>query len=218
MKNCVYVLDTQILSDERIFAVWYDRMTQHRKQKTDAFKFDKDKRLCLGAGILLTLAVNGSCEPECLLENHGKPYLADSGIQFNLSHSGTLAVCAVSDKPVGVDIQQHRHFEDRLIKYVFQPSEAQIIYACKTAEQRDKLCTQLWTVKESVMKYLGTGVGLAPKKIRVDIGQTLKAYCDEYELGELHFCGYDMDGYELTVCSEYEHFTDGVRYISGSEL
>ena len=36
----------------------------------------------------------------------GKPFFAGlEGRCFNLSHSGTLALCALSDRPVGVDIQ-----------------------------------------------------------------------------------------------------------------
>ena len=102
----------------------------------------------------------GEKEPEYLVSEHGKPYFEDGRICFNLSHSGTLAVCAVSDREVGADVQQYRHFEDNLIRFVFQPGEMQRIYACETPEQRDILCTRLWTVKESIMKYLGTGIGL----------------------------------------------------------
>lgn len=39
---------------------------------------------------------------------HGKPYLPDySDVHFNISHSEKYVVCAVSDKPVGVDIQKN---------------------------------------------------------------------------------------------------------------
>ncbi len=38
----------------------------------------------------------------------GKPYFPSPRCQFNLSHSGTLALCALSDRPVGVDIQMVR--------------------------------------------------------------------------------------------------------------
>ena len=214
MENCVYVLDTDILAQQRTFSEWYGKMTPRRQQKTDAFRFDRDKRLCLGAGILLTVALGRQREPECLFEAHGKPYLAGSGINFNLSHSGRFAACAVSDKAVGVDIQQHRHFEKNLIEYVFSSQEAQRIDECETAEQRDELCTKLWTVKESIIKYLGTGMSLAPKKIRLDFDGELKAKCSSHELGKLHFTSYDIPGYELTVCSEYEHFSDDVLCIS----
>ena len=44
--------------------------------------------------------------PELTLWERGKPYFSHlPRRQFNLSHSGTLALCALSDRPVGVDIQ-----------------------------------------------------------------------------------------------------------------
>ena len=102
MHNKVYVLDTAELDDETLFDRWLGKMTSRRRQKIAAFRFDKDKRLCLGAGILLAAAVQGGeKEPEYLVSEHGKPYFEDGRICFNLSHSGTLAVCAVSDREVG---------------------------------------------------------------------------------------------------------------------
>ena len=36
---------------------------------------------------------------------HGKPYLEDSRMHFNMSHSGEMAVACVGEAPVGIDIQ-----------------------------------------------------------------------------------------------------------------
>ena len=44
---------------------------------------------------------------------HGKPYL--NGFCFNLSHSGTLAVLAVADGEVGVDVEKIAAASDKLI-------------------------------------------------------------------------------------------------------
>jgi 4'-phosphopantetheinyl transferase len=40
------------------------------------------------------------------LNKFGKPMLENQTIHFNLSHSGGYVVCAVSDSPIGVDIEQ----------------------------------------------------------------------------------------------------------------
>jgi 4'-phosphopantetheinyl transferase len=43
----------------------------------------------------------------------GKPRLADEGLLFNVSHSGSLALIAVGrDREVGVDIEALRHLDD----------------------------------------------------------------------------------------------------------
>ena len=44
--------------------------------------------------------------PEISVNEHGKPYIKDSGIYFNLSHSnGVAVVCLCDEGEVGVDLQ-----------------------------------------------------------------------------------------------------------------
>ncbi len=53
---------------------------------------------------------------------NGKPYLtAAPDVHFSLSHSAAWAVCAVSDHPVGVDIQQCRSFKPNIADRFFHP-------------------------------------------------------------------------------------------------
>ena len=43
---------------------------------------------------------------------HGKPALSDSfSPHFNISHSGKYAVCALSEVPCGIDIQEKKRAE-----------------------------------------------------------------------------------------------------------
>ena len=63
--------------------------------------------------------------PELTLWERGKPYFSHlPRRQFNLSHSGTLALCALSDRPVGVDIQVVRPaWRDSLMDRSCTPGE-----------------------------------------------------------------------------------------------
>lgn len=63
--------------------------------------------------------------PELAQWQRGKPYFPHlPRCQFNLSHSGTLALCALSDRPVGVDIQMVRPvWRDSLIDRSCTPGE-----------------------------------------------------------------------------------------------
>ena len=87
---------------------------------------------------------------------HGKPYLIDyPDIHFNLSHCKNGILVAVSDQPVGVDIESYRNVSDSLIRYTMNEEEQ-----CVIAESDDSVrtFTEYWTKKEAVFKLRGTGI------------------------------------------------------------
>ncbi len=121
----------------------------------------------------------------------GKPYFIDRpDIHFNLSHSGGYAVCAVSDREVGIDVQAYEDFKDvlEIARRYFTAAEYEYVKNANTA------FFPLWTRKESLLKALGTGLsgGLsAYETLRdsVTVGNT-----------EFYFSYFDLD-VAVTVCS-----------------
>lgn len=214
MNNRLYAIDTTLLEDEEIFRSQYAKMSFERRKKIDYYHYKKDKRLSLGAGILLCVGfADYQVESEEIVYNkNNKPFLKDSeNVFFNISHSGTVAVCAFSDKAVGVDVEEHTHFEQELVRSVFLPKE--ISYVEKQLFSSDQIYTELWTIKESLMKYLGTGMTLEPKEILVAMDAPVRASTKAYDCSSLNFTAYDVSGYSLTVCSEYDRFSDSIKWI-----
>ncbi|MCD8375467.1 MAG: 4'-phosphopantetheinyl transferase superfamily protein [Oscillospiraceae bacterium] len=86
----------------------------------------------------------------------GKP--AFSGLpekQFNLSHSGGLALCALSDGPVGADLELVRPRNPQLPARIFQGED----WARYQRLGGDwPAFYTLWTEVESVIKYTGEGL------------------------------------------------------------
>lgn len=215
MKNHIYILDTYLLENTGTFDKWYRKMPPERREKIDSFHFLKDRRLSLGAGILLykCLLREGITDGKLSFAENGKPFLADRrDIHFNLSHSENMAVCAVSDRPVGVDIEACRHFENDLADFAFHKSE--IDYIRRKENDADMAFTRLWTIKESVMKYFGTGLSLEPKEIYVDMRGGISAFCERYHCGNIYFAGYDVKGYAVTVCSGYKDFSGRPEWVT----
>ena len=84
--------------------------------------------------------------------SNGKPYLKNTPITFNLSHSGSLALLAITHTmPIGIDLEKinpHRPIQ-RLAKRHFSIEE------CKWIEAQPQPTTafyQLWVFKEALAK------------------------------------------------------------------
>lgn len=214
MENHVYIMNTDVLHNKELFQYYYKIMPEDRKKKIDEFRFEKDKQLSLGAGILLitSLKKNGVNNVELQYNQYDKPFLAGKeDIYFNISHSGKMVVCAISDRPIGVDIEEKQHFENDVIKNIYNENE--IIYISKYYADKDCGYTELWTIKESIMKYYGSGLSLDPIGIYVNMCRPLKALCKNYHTEGLHFTEYNINGYALTVCSEYNQFTNDYEIV-----
>lgn len=95
---------------------------------------------------------------------HGKPALDpgsnDKSLQFNLSHSHGLALYAVTvDRCVGVDVERFRVDlrHGALVRRYFSPHET-AEYQDLPARLRARAFFHGWTLKESYVKALGTGL------------------------------------------------------------
>lgn len=95
------------------------KVSPARREKTLRLSKDDDKRRSLGAEMLLIKAAG---RDDYVLSKNEKPYFPDNEVFFSLAHCGDYAVCAVSDVPVGVDIELPRAGGARLAKRFFSPT------------------------------------------------------------------------------------------------
>ncbi len=87
---------------------------------------------------------------------HGKPYLAEHpDIHFSISHCRNGIAVAVSDHPVGIDIESFRKVSPALIDRCMNSQEKAAIQASDNMERE---FSRFWTRKEAVFKLLGTGI------------------------------------------------------------
>lgn len=89
----------------------------------------------------------------------GKPFARGLSVEFSVSHSGELVLCAVSDKPVGADIEKVRPVKDRLIARVCTQKELYFVNDRNLSEdEKTKRFFRVWTGKEAYFKFTGTGI------------------------------------------------------------
>lgn len=217
LMNEIFGVDIRILDDQETFDTWYRKMPEYRKNKIDSIKPIIDKKLSLGAGIVLhrALLANGVKEYEVGIAEHGKPYIIGrEDIFFNLSHSGNVAVCAISDSEVGVDIEKKRNFSEGLIKKVFDEKEIKDVEKrAETTEEKNQQYTALWTIKESIMKYYGKGIALDPSSIHVDFGDEISAKCEYFPEDNLNIFFNNYAEIMLTICAKNNNFNKVINFL-----
>ena len=131
-----------------------------RRARVLRYMREEDRLRCLAGGLLMRHLLGVREDGQLAEASHGKPMLAGEGPQFNLSHAGAYAVLAVGDCPNGVDIERTERMRPLAAKYCMTPEEYALFTRTDTPEEF--FCT-LWTGKESVMKGVGLGMGLAPQ-------------------------------------------------------
>lgn len=92
--------------------------------------------------------------PEFVYNEHGAPYLA-VGPYFSISHCKQGIAVAVSDTPIGIDIETIRPFNEGVMRKTMNSEEQTHILSSLNPEIE---FIRLWTQKEAYVKMQGTGI------------------------------------------------------------
>jgi 4'-phosphopantetheinyl transferase len=155
-------------------------------KRADAFHFDRHRRRFIAARAAMRQilsACTGIASEELVFSYgaKGKPELAGelerSEIKFNLSHSGDIAVLAVTrGLTVGIDIEwiNPEFATEEIAEHFFAAGEVRRLQALPTAERSDEFFA-CWTRKEAYIKALGDGLSVPLDSFEVAFGPGVSA-------------------------------------------
>lgn len=204
MEIRLFCADLQALEDPALFRQLYEGVSETRRAKVDRIRTGLGRLQSLGAGALLeaSLAELGVRAPCPVEDANGKPCLPGrTGLCFNLSHSGAKVLCAVSDRDIGCDVERIRAARLKLAQRYFCAEEYEALLRCGEGPARDALFYRYWTLKESFLKAVGTGLRIPLNAFCVLLeasGITLRQQVDprHFELRD-----FTAEGYRFAVCS-----------------
>ncbi|MEO6596805.1 MAG: 4'-phosphopantetheinyl transferase superfamily protein [Planctomycetota bacterium] len=170
----VHVWAMPLQGDPAPFAALLSPAELHRLER---FRFaDHRRRYQIGHGALrLILGGYLDQDPGDIEFRHGprgKPYLAEKGPYFNLSHSGKLALIAFAGTELGLDVEKVRHLESlgEIARRHFSESEFQALSALD-GEQKQAAFYRCWTRKEAYIKAVGEGLSMPLDTFDVSVGE-----------------------------------------------
>ncbi len=136
-------------------------------QRAERIIREQDRnRFIRARGAMRTILGNRLGQSGALLEfglgEHGKPFIQqpESGMEFNLTHSGGMALLAVSETgPVGIDLERinSRPSQLKVAQRLFTAETYQQLSALP-ADQLAAAFTERWTEFEARAKLHGAGI------------------------------------------------------------
>lgn len=186
---CLPTDGSMLPSDVQVCAGWLDvtdecqsrfwsTLSRQERERAGRFASERDRaHFVAGRGLLrAVLSSRLGTEPasvDLLYCPKGKPSLggdfAGSGLQFNLAHSGGLAVFAVARHGIiGVDVEHIRpvpELPDLLERFCSERECAELKKL--SGEEAVRAFFRVWTRKEAWLKATGEGITGLPKSIEV---------------------------------------------------
>jgi 4'-phosphopantetheinyl transferase len=145
---------------QRLLKYTLNNFADDFQYKVSKFRKWEDAQLSILGRLLLLEGLkkfNLSAKDIDLLNNiHGKPYLKNMALDFNISHSGDLVVCAFStDGNIGVDVELIQDIDIEDFKSQMTVSEWNRI---NSADNKQSEFFNYWTEKEAALKACGEGL------------------------------------------------------------
>ena len=192
------------------------------KERADRFHFARDRdHYIVGRAVLRRLLGSYLEVPpkfiDILYSDYGKPYLMNSGLDFNISHShglGLFAFCRETDvfeTAVGVDIERIRPMPDAddLVTHYF--SQAEIAkWQTVPPQQTAQAFFNCWTRKEAFIKAIGEGLSHPLDAFDV-------TFLPNEPVQFLWIAGRNKDDYALLTLEPATGFVGALTYSASSD-
>lgn len=146
------------------------------QQKIRSYRRWQDAQLSLLGRLLLNHGIQKNTQlkkvqSKMLFNKYNKPYFEDKEINFNISHSGEIVVCAISETDtIGVDIEIMNEININDFKFQMTANEWSTIVR---ATDQQMAFYNYWTQKEAVIKAHGKGLSIPLKSFEVIANTTV---------------------------------------------
>lgn len=146
-------------------------LTEDEITRANRFSFERDRQRFVAARVILRSILSRYIviSPGQIRFNYnayGKPFLApefsSDQLSFNLSHSGSMALYAITrNREIGIDIERIRSEveHEEITKQFFSANEVAMLGAMPNEKKLEAFYT-CWTRKEAYIKARGKGLSL----------------------------------------------------------
>jgi len=212
--------------DNDFIAKLYSFLLNNEKERITRFRKWEDRQRALLANLLARYIIINKLQIKnsnisFSKNNHGKPFLEyNPQFHFNLSHSGKWIVCGASTNPVGIDVEQIKPINLDIAKRFFSKEEYNDLVK-KDDNDKIEYFFDLWTLKESYLKNIGTGLStsLSSFTIKKNHNSDIKIKINNKYSNDFSLKQYNIDkDYKLSVCIKGKIENDKLILITIDDL
>ena len=193
-----YKYNIKELSDIE-YQKWYSLMCNEKQRRVERLRFDDDKKRTVAGEMLAKKAISEWCNVavEDIIfdyKEYGKPYAIGLDVEFNISHSEDVVVCAIDSSPIGIDVEKIRPIDLKVAKQICTDDELIYLFGHLPDKQDFEYLAdieiltrffEIWTKKEAYGKYIGIGFSTKDSVLKI-------SKCDINIVTE--------DSYMITIC------------------
>ena len=162
---------TESITDSALLAAYRQLMSADERLREKRFRFEKDRHTYVVTRALIrtVLSKYSSTDPgdwQFEENRYGRPELSRKSnaplIRFNLSHTSGVVACIVAlERDVGIDVEDitRRTETIELADRFFSLEEAAALRGLRREDQTERFFSY-WTLKESYIKAIGTGLSM----------------------------------------------------------
>ncbi len=210
----IYQLYTTDLLQSNVYQRAWERLSETEQRRVSEIQTKKQRLLSLGARILLQYALAKENILQYALEigTHGKPFLKNRTLEFNLSHSQTSVVCVIAEEAVGIDIEEKTRTAPKQYEKIISKEEKQFL---QESDHLDMDFLRIWTMKESFVKMQGERIFEKPKDIAMVQDMHLRTVWEEQNC---FLQRYETTDYLICVCAKQNQFPKTITTLTQRDI
>jgi 4'-phosphopantetheinyl transferase len=201
-------MEIEPFCDENLMDELIRGITSIRKERILRYRNILDKKLGVFAEVLVRCAICarsgvGYRKIDFGVSHTGKPYLMGfPQYEFSMTHTHHAVAAAVSEQPVGVDVERIKGVDLSIANRIFSDREVALL---NTAPDKRFSFLEIWTKKEALIKKRGTGL----TNDLSSFDTTSSSPCER-------FVSYETGDYIISLCSDAENHE--VEFLTISEM
>ena len=197
-------------------------ITDENRERFYKFRFKEDSLRTLYGEIIVRYVLTTQFaikneEIKILRTSYGKPFIENVPLHYNISHSGEWVACAFASREVGIDIEMIKDVDMKIAERYFCEYEYDSLLSISDKD-RINYFYKLWTLKESYLKWLGTGISTSLNSFGFMICDSQILFSDKERNIVPYFKQYPINNYKLSVCSGTNNFADKVNIVDIEKL